>query len=115
MNAKSNSSHDWLAIAKKANWSVVKFAKECNVSVRTLERNFLKNLGETPKAWLAKLRHSQAVILLQEGGTIKEVADILNYKNPHHFSREFKKQNGCPPSKVAASSRGCQKFFVLND
>jgi AraC-like DNA-binding protein len=108
MNTKLNYIQHWPELAKQGNWSASKLAKLCGVSVRTLERFFLTEIGKRPKAWLSKQRQQQAIELLRDGFTIKETAGYLGYKNQHHFSREFKKENGCPPSQMMIS----EKFAV---
>jgi AraC-like DNA-binding protein len=99
MNTRLNHIQNWAGLAREANWSTAALAKKCGVSVRTLERCFLKQKGKSPKTWLAEQRHLMAIELLHYGSSVKEVAGHLGYKNQHHFSREFKKQNGYAPSQ----------------
>lgn len=100
MNTKLKHVQDWLKIAKQANWSVMRTAKLCGVSVRALELHFLKTWGMAPKVWLAEKRQKQAVELLGHGISVKEIAAELGYKHAHHFSREFKKMHGyCPTER----------------
>ena len=99
MNTKLNHEQDWLQLAKQANWSVIKLAKHCDVSVRTLERQFVKSAGKTPKTWLTEQRQYQAVKAVQSGLSIKEVAYQLHYKHATQFSREFRKFWGFCPGK----------------
>ncbi|MGD0207344.1 MAG: helix-turn-helix transcriptional regulator [Verrucomicrobiota bacterium] len=102
MNTRLNYVEDWLLLARKANWSVTKLADLCNVSVRTMERHFLKTTGKTPKVWLAEQRLKRARELLSEGSSVKETAFQLGYKYPHHFSRGFKGYWGyCPTMQTA--------------
>jgi YesN/AraC family two-component response regulator len=39
-------------------------------------------------------------LLEKEGLQVKEVAPILGYKNPHHFTVAFKKKFGVNPSHL---------------
>jgi AraC-like DNA-binding protein len=97
MNYKLNHDQDWLELAREANWSVSKLAKRCNVSLRTLERHFLKTTGKTPKAWLVEYRQKQAVKFLDNGSSVKETASLVGYRHATTFAREFKKLSGqCP-------------------
>jgi AraC-like DNA-binding protein len=89
MNTNLSNGQDWLELAEKANWSPRKLATICNVSLRTLERFFLKNHRKTPKAWLVEQRQKRAVMLLKRGLAVKETAALLNYRHPNQFSREF--------------------------
>jgi AraC-like DNA-binding protein len=93
MNTKLKYTQNWVEVAREANWS----AKRCNVSVRTLERYFLKQKGKTPKAWLAETRRQLAVELLRKGTSVKETASLAGYRHASTFAREFKKSTGqCP-------------------
>jgi AraC-like DNA-binding protein len=76
-------------------------AKQCDVSVRTLERYFHEKVGMCPHAWLFDQRQRSAIELLRDGNSVKETAVILDYKHATHFSREFKKRWGHPPSTRA--------------
>jgi len=53
---------------------------------------------------MAEQRHQRALELLCVGSTVKEVAGCLGYKTQHHFSSEFKKQTGWPPSKITVAT-----------
>jgi AraC-like DNA-binding protein len=107
---KLNNIKNWPELARLANWSVMALAKQCGVSVRGLELYFEKTLGVTPKAWLAEKRQEQAIKLLSQGISVKEVAAELGYKHAHHFSRTFKRLSGCYPTQIAFSP---QKLRVL--
>ena len=99
MNTKLNHIQNWTERAWQAKWSASALAKECGVTIRTLERFFLKKFSKSPRLWLAEQRQKQAIKLLHNGSTVKEIANHLDYKTQHHFSREFKKSSGYPPSQ----------------
>jgi AraC-like DNA-binding protein len=40
------------------------------------------------------------LLIQEEGKYITEVARVLGYKNPHHFSAAFKKKFGIIPSAI---------------
>jgi transcriptional regulator GlxA family with amidase domain len=101
MNTPLNCIQNWPELAQQANWSVVDLSKLCRVSVRTLERHFLKKMRETPKVWLTKQRHEWARQQLQRGCSVKETASRTGYKYPSTFSREFSKHWGICPANVA--------------
>lgn len=103
MNTRLNHIQNWPEMAQQANWSVTKLAGLCSVSVRTMEKYFLKTIGKTPKIYLNDQRQKQAVNLLRDGNSVKGTASRLGYQHAHHFSREFKKQWGCCPTEVNPS------------
>jgi AraC-like DNA-binding protein len=91
-----NDIENWPEMGQKANWSAATLARNCGVSIRTLQRFFTKEMGKSPQKWLRRCRLKLAEEKLQQS-TIKIVASELGYKQPNHFSREFKRQYGCPP------------------
>jgi transcriptional regulator GlxA family with amidase domain len=38
--------NDWPELERAVNWSVAALAKQCDVSLRTLERHFTKEFGQ---------------------------------------------------------------------
>jgi AraC-like DNA-binding protein len=102
MNAHLHHTQNWDELAYEVNWSASKLAKKCGVSVRTLQRYFIKQLDKTPKAWLTKQRQYKAFDLLRGGKSVKETASQLGYQHQQHFSREFKAYWGCSPSTHAS-------------
>jgi len=89
---------NWISLARLANWSATKLAKDCNVSMSTLKRFFLRRMGKTPKAWLTEQRQYQAKAAIECGLSVKESAFQLGYQHPTQFSRDFKKFWGRSPS-----------------
>ena len=99
MSARLDRTTDLAQQARQANWCVNELAKLCKVSPRTLTRWFQETKGTPPHEWMQHERLSHAVELLLEGASVKETASRLGYKTQHHFSREFKKRYGYPPSE----------------
>jgi len=95
---------NWPQLAHEAGYSVNALARNCGVSVRTLERFFLLAFGDAPRCWLGRLRMEKAVELLRDGSTVKETSACLGYEDPSHFSREFKNHYGFAPSNYHSSS-----------
>jgi transcriptional regulator GlxA family with amidase domain len=46
MNAKLNHLQNWPELARAKNWSAATRAQNCGVSLRMLERYFLKEMGK---------------------------------------------------------------------
>jgi AraC-like DNA-binding protein len=106
MNSMLNQNPNWLELAQQANWSVSALAKKCGVSVRTVERYFIKMMGKTPHVWLSEQRHRHANELLRNGRSIKETANRLGYKYPTNFTRNYKSCMGSCPTKTVSCHNG---------
>ena len=57
-----------------------------------------QNLGLSPLYWMNRLRQVRGLALLNQGMSVKETAYELGYRQTSHFSREFKRFHGVPPS-----------------
>ncbi len=79
---------------------VCEVARILNVSTRTLERQFSKILGITPKQFIRLVRFQNAVERLKETCKSKNLADIAHdsgYFDQSHFIKDFKSLSGQPP------------------
>jgi len=101
MNNRLQQIQDWPERARVAKWRAATLAKNCGVSMRTLQRYFLKEMGKSPKLWLAEQRQLDAVEVLKTCSCVKEAASNLGYKHTHHFSRDFKAHWGYCPTQSA--------------
>ena len=82
-------------------WSVADMAATIPCSEAWLRRLFLRYTGKTPKEYYLDARLELALSLLkQEGNTVGQVADILNFFDSFHFSKAFKHKFGYAPSAV---------------
>jgi AraC-like DNA-binding protein len=99
LNCRISHIQNWPELAQQAKWSASALAKQCGISLRTLERFFLTKMDKRPKVWLSEERQRLAVELLQRGYTVKETAGFLNYRHPSHFTNGFKKRSGYCPTK----------------
>jgi AraC-like DNA-binding protein len=99
MNSSLPPSSDWAALAKPAGYSAQILAQLQGISLRQLERVFLKEFGVLPHPWLRRLRMQRAVQLLLKKHPIGLIAEELCYKYPEHFTRDFKAYFGVSPSK----------------
>ena len=71
-----------------------------NSSQSTIYRNLKEDTGLSIKSFIDKtlLSESQEYLLLSEY-SIKEIAELLKFKDQYYFSKFFKKHTGMPPSK----------------
>lgn len=82
-------------------WSVAEMAQWMQCSEQYLRRLFLRYTGKTPKEYYLDARLDLALSLLkQEGNTVSNVADVLNFFDSFHFSKAFKRKFGYAPSAV---------------
>jgi AraC-like DNA-binding protein len=105
MNNRLHQIQNWPELGQQAKWCAATLAKDCGVSLRTLERYFLKEFGKSPKAWLLDQRHQEGDKLLKVGLSVKETAASLDYKHSTHLSRDYKGYAGCCPTDKTAPIR----------
>src|ERR1700722_19707743 len=80
-------------LAHETHWSTILLARKCGVSVRTLQRHFLKHIRVSPRAWMAEQRQREAVKMLQAGHTVRKRQAILDSSTRPTF-RESSKNIG---------------------
>jgi transcriptional regulator GlxA family with amidase domain len=93
---------NWPERAQKTKWCAATLALNCGVSLRTLQRHFLKEMGKSPKKWLAEQRQLHGIEVLKKCSCVKEIATNLGYKHTHHYSRDFKAHWGHGPAEMIA-------------
>ena len=80
-------------------FGVERLAELVGLSRRQLGRRLKDALGTSPGAFIRELRLARAAQLLeQEAGTVAEVAYAVGYRDPEHFSKQFRKAYGATPS-----------------
>jgi AraC-like DNA-binding protein len=87
----------WLEAARKTSYNAARLARELKISPRQLQRYTQKIFGSSPQHWLGRQRIIDAVQWLKEYHSVKDVAYKLGFKQPCHFSREFKRHHGITP------------------
>lgn len=71
-----------------------------------LHRAFRALVGETPKCYTQRLRLERAAVLL--GSTDRSAADVaraVGFRSPEVFSRAFRRQLGCTPTRYRRRAR----------
>jgi transcriptional regulator GlxA family with amidase domain len=104
---------DWAKRAHAANYKVSVLAKNCEVSVSSLERFFRSKVGKTPYEWMRDLRQMKNLEQLY-GSTksIKEIAFANGYKQVSHFTRQFAKIHGMPPTELRSARQDASEAFA---
>lgn len=87
------------------NCSLQEIARRNAVSVGTVKNRFRTYAGIGPKAYYSQLRGREAIRLLEEGRSLTEIAEILNFSSVNYFSLFFKKQFGIPPGQYRREHR----------
>lgn len=83
-----------------------KLAKRANISVATLSRHFKRTVGVGLESYLQNLRIEEAKRLLNTGSLpIFQVAQSCGFKSASHFTRFFRRKNGCSPEEFRKKSR----------
>jgi AraC-like DNA-binding protein len=79
---------------------VEQVADACGLTVRTLERRFRQHVGVSPKWVLARYRLHEAAEQLRaaEPPSLAHLATELGYADQAHFTRDFRRVVGRPPS-----------------
>jgi AraC-like DNA-binding protein len=85
----------------------MELAKLAHLSLSHFHALFQNLVGQTPMAYIKKMRINKAQkYLVSTSAPIKEVASKLGFKNAYHFSREFSKELGVPPSEYRETHTG---------
>ena len=80
--------------------TLARLASEIGRSTSFLSHNFSQEFGLPIKQYIQQKRITRAKQLLTDGHSVKETAAHLGYYDAFHFSKEFKRLTGFPPSKL---------------
>jgi AraC-like DNA-binding protein len=79
-------------------------AKTAGMSVSSFHEHFKAITGTTPLQYQKDLRVIEAQGLLRAmGHTVSETAYAVGYESPNHFSRDYRRKFGLPPSRDASA------------
>ena len=92
-----------MSLANQSNYQPVKMARLCQISLRHLERMFKVESGCTPREWLKMQRLNNALLMLRNAQSVKQVAYALAYPQIPQFCREFKMRFGITPKDFRQS------------
>jgi AraC-like DNA-binding protein/quercetin dioxygenase-like cupin family protein len=77
--------------------SLAALCVSCGLSVRTLERIFLREIGTSFERWRRQVRLMKGVELLVAGRSVKQIAHSVGYENPSAFVALFRETFGTTP------------------
>lgn len=78
-------------------------ARAVGMSASGLHAKFKEATSQSPMQFVKRLRLNRARNALLEGLSVTEAAYAVGYASTSQFSREFSRQYGMPPSKVASA------------
>jgi AraC-like DNA-binding protein len=85
---------NWCELARQSKYQAPLLAWHFGVSLRTLEREFQRQLGTSPQQKLNDCRQAEAEKLARQGVRTKEIAFRLEYKKVSHFCRHWQASHG---------------------
>lgn len=90
--------------------TVTELARECNVSVNTLERHFKRELNLSPSEYINKKRLANAARLLTDGHSVTEAAELSGFSDCSKFIYSFKKDYKMTPLKYKKLSKHTKMY-----
>lgn len=100
-------------ITSGGNINIVALAKEFGLSVSSLERNFRKQAGFTPKHYARIMRFNQVFRLLNRHESLswQDIVFKCGYYDQAHLIKEFSKFSGETPQKYFAQDHLSGTFY----
>ena len=87
------------------NLSLEEIAELRHISPSYVKKLFHTFAGEGPMSYYARLRVREIRRLLEEGFSVAQVSEHMNFSSPSYLSLFFKKQTGINPSKYRERNR----------
>ncbi len=81
--------------------SVADLARTAGMSASSFHEHFKSVTGTTPLTYQKDLRLIEARNILSQGSAVSEAAFAVGYESPTHFSRDYSRKFGLPPSRDA--------------
>jgi transcriptional regulator GlxA family with amidase domain len=81
--------------------AVTALAAHVGLSPSRFRQLFMAQTGAAPGRYLQRLRLRRARLLIERTFlSVREVMTLVGYHDPSHFSRDFRRQHGMPPSAL---------------
>ena len=78
----------------------------CDITPEYFRKIFREHFGDSPIAYINKMKISRAKELICSGMySLGEVCELSGFSDMSHFSREFKKATGYPPSEYTENKK----------
>ncbi|MFB2680990.1 AraC family transcriptional regulator [Shewanella mangrovisoli] len=88
----------------QAEYTLAELAQSAGASIRTIERLFKAETGQTYRQWRQRYRLLNSLERLTQGESTTSVAHSLGYLSVSSFSAAFKVLFGCTPQEYAQKS-----------
>ncbi len=89
---------NWDERLADARWQGQALARGCGIGAWELRHYIHLTFGLRLHEWITRRRMARALVLFGTGVAVKEISWALGYKQASHFSREFKRFYGVPPT-----------------
>ncbi len=94
-----------MEISVEAQMTVTDLAAMVRLSPARLTTLFNQDVGTSPGRYLRRLRMERARTLLERTSlTVKEVMAFVGIHDPSHFTRDFSRHHGVPPTRLRQRS-----------
>jgi len=81
--------------------TIATLASQVNLSRSRFTALFAAQIGVAPLQYLQRARLRRARILVERSFlTVKEIMTVVGYNDPSHFSRDFRREHGMPPTAL---------------
>ena len=86
--------------------NISKLSSMCDITPEYFRKIFKEHFGDSPIAYINKMKLLRAKELILSGMySLGEVCELSGYSDFSHFSREFKKATGYPPSEYSENKK----------
>ncbi|MFM2484116.1 GlxA family transcriptional regulator [Celerinatantimonas yamalensis] len=91
---------DWMKRNLATSMTAQTISMQCSLPLRTFNRKFKEQVGQTPHQYLQQLRiHTAQQLLRDFSMSIQDVAEQVGYHDSYHFSTRFKQLCQITPSE----------------
>lgn len=101
-------------VHQKGSIRIKRLAELLNVSQSTLERNFVRLVGISPKRYIEIIRNTEVLGRIKTSKDWQSLTEELSYFDQAHFIKDFKRIMGVAPSSYLNGPRSVLEQTILN-
>jgi transcriptional regulator GlxA family with amidase domain len=96
----------WIETHAHRELTLDEIARQAALSVRTLNRRFQAETGQTPMQWVTgvRVRHAQQLLETSDLG-VELIGRRVGFSSPANFREQFRRLTGVPPRRYRESFR----------